>query len=454
MENRDQVAIESTTAQKERKASATRTIATIRFFAAAIIGIVVFFVKLPIQGAMILPIDWLTGKISGALAPYVLPIGLICSVYVLYKLYITKFWKGRPFEIVLNLMSLMAVFLFILHALGRVPQFFVDNGVYHNALNTLGKFSITIATIMFFLPPLITFGLPEALGVFARPITRPLFKLPGKSAVIIVSAFMGNFTVGHMQANELYTKGKINYKEAVIIATGFCTSSVGLIMSVLAAAGQMSRFTLIFVLLFVCTLAITCITVHIYPLNKYPTTYFEGVSPAPEEYEKGGNMFRLAYETGLEVAENTDSIIKECVLFGIKSLPVVANIYVCGIGAMIGFGLINMYTPIFTWIGMIFYPLIKLVGLQDVGVIASSIGVNAVDNVTSQLMLVTTPGIAPSSLIFGCGFGIMTIIFFGAYLASLYSTEIKIKFLDLVLIWFERTCLTVLIWGFIARLIA
>lgn len=436
-----------------KKDSLTKSKVTFRFIIAAIIGIILFFVKLPVQGTMILPIDWITGKVSGTLAPFVLPIGLISSVYVAYNLYVTKFWKGRPFEIVLNLMAILAMVLFVCHAIGMMPQFFIDNGVYHNALNTLGKFTISIATIMFFLPPLIAFGLPEAIGVFARPITRPLFKLPGKSAVIIVSAFMGNFTVGHLQTNELYAKGKINHKESAIIATGFCTSSIGLIISVLGAAGQMKRFTLIFFLLLICTLVISCITAHIYPLNKYPTNYYEGVTPSPEEHEKG-NMFKQAYEAGIEAAQNTNSITKECIQFGLKSLPVVAKIYVGGIGAMIAFGLINMYTPIFKWIGMIFYPLIKLVGLQDVEIIARSIGINAVDNVTSQLMLVTAPGVALSTVLFGCGFGILTVIFFGPYLASLYSTKIKIKFLDLVLIWFERTCLAILIWGTIVRFLA
>lgn len=438
----------------QEKKTITKTQATIRFFAAAVLGILLFFVKLPIQGTMILPIDWITGKISGFLVPYLLQIGLICSVYVLYKLFVTKFWKESPFSIALSLMSIFIIVLFVCDALGILPQFFVENGIYRNALMTLGKMTVGIATIMFFLPPLIAFGLPEAVGVFARPLTRPLFKLPGKSAVIIVSAFMGNFTVGHLQANELYMKGKITHKEAVIIATGLCTSSIGLIMSILAAAGEMGRFTLIFFLLFFCTLVITSITVHIFPLNKYPDTYYEGSTPSRDEHVKGGNMFKAAYEAGLEICEQSDSILISCLRFGIKSLPVVANIYVCGIGAMVVFSLLNAYTPIFKWIGMLFYPLIKIVGLQDVSLIASGLGVNAVDNVTSQLMIATADGVARSTVLFGCGFGIMTVVFFGAFLASLYSTKIKVKFWHLILIWFERTCLTVLIWGAICRVLA
>lgn len=435
------------------KQPVTRQTAIFRFAVASLFGIFVFFVKIPINGKSALPIDWITGIVSGALVQYSLYLALIASVYVLYRLYRIKFWKGRPFEIFLNLLSVFAIFLFVCDIFGVLPQFFVDNGVYAYTLKTLGKFCLGIETIMFFLPPLILYGLPEALGIFARPLTRPLFNLPGRSAVIVVSAFMGNFTAGHLEANTLYTSGKINHREAAIIATGFCTSSVGLIISVLTAGGQMDRFTLIFFLLFAVTMAITAVTSHIYPLCKYPTTYYENMAPAPEEYEKG-NIFKAAFNTGVNSCNDSISIPEQCIRFGIKSLPVVANIFVCGVGAMVAFTLLNKYTPVFSWIGMLFYPFIKLVGLQDVGIIASSLGINAVDNVTSQLTLVTAAGVAPSTILFGCGFGIVTVVFFGSFLASLYSTKIQVKFVDLLLIWAERTALTVLIWGFIARILA
>lgn len=70
-----------------------------------------------------------------------------------------------------------------------------------------------------------------------------------------------------------------------------------------------------------------------------------------------------------------------------------------------------------------------------------------------QLTMATAAGADTMTVIFGCGFGIMTIIFFGTFLASLYSTKIKVKFQDLLLLWAERTALTILIWGFIARIL-
>lgn len=364
----------------------------------------------------------------------------------------TKFWKHSVLEVVIDCLSIVAMVLFVLDALNMLPAFIVEDGTWRSAVNTMIPFSIGIAVIMFFLAPLISFGLPEAAGVFARPLTKPLFKLPGVSAVTVVSAFMGNFTVGHLQTNDLYTTGRLNYQEAAIMATGFCTSSVGLIMSVCAAGGQMSRFTLIFFLIFVATLIITAVTAHIYPLNKYPTTYYEGVEPQAEKDEKG-NMLIRAYETGVNQCVNSKSIPEACVRFGVRAMPSVANIAVSGVACNFVFSLINKYTPVFNLIGKIFYPLYKLVGFQDIDLVASAMGINAVDNTVSQVMLATS-GADPMTVLFGCGCGIMTIIFFGAFTASLYSTKIKIKFQDLLIIWAERTALTIVIWGLVARFLA
>lgn len=436
------------------KKTVSKTRAVLRFTLASVFRIFVFFIKVPIGGSMILPIDWVTGQAKALLANFNLPIALIGCIGFAYLTVKGKFWKGKPFEILLNVISLIAVILVILDCFGALPRFLVEDGTFANAVNTMVPFNVGIFVIMFFLPPLISYGLPEALGVFARPLTRPLFNLPGVSAVTIVSAFMGNFTAGHLQTDVLYRNGKLTHREAAIIATGFCTSSVGLIMSVCAAGGQMSRFTLLFFLIFLVTLIITGITAHIYPLNKYPNKYYDGVTPQPEENEKG-NPFTLAYHAGIDVClSNPGSVVVNCLKFGVRTLPTMAKLVASGIGCMFVFSMINKYTPVFTWIGFLFWPLYKLIGFQNIDLVAGAVGINAVDNVTSQLTLATAANADTMTVLFGCGFGIMTVIFFESFLASLYSTKINIKFKDLLLIWAERTALTVLLWGLVARILA
>lgn len=209
--------------------------------------------------------------------------------------------------------------------------------------------------IMFFIPFLTDYGLPEAIGVFVRPICRAIWCVPGRVAVIIVSAFLGNFTVGHMQANMYYTQGKVSHKEALIMCTGFATPSIGLILSLTSAAGAMDYFTLITGLILFSVLVVTSITAHIPPLSRYPDEGYEGMEVEVEEYEKG-NIFKAAWNTGVETCIKNSAktpIVTNAKTF-LKSIPTVANISIIGIGSIVFFGLINVYTPLFRLLGYVY----------------------------------------------------------------------------------------------------
>lgn len=428
--------------------------AVFRFVFGSFLGILFFFVKIPVNGSSVLIVDWVGNVFKALLANYHIPLALIGSAFVLYRIVKTKSFKNSILDMVMDGLSITAMLMFILDALNMLPAFIVEDGTWSNAVATMIPFSISIGTIMFFLAPLICYGLPEAAGVFAQPLTRPLFKLPGVCAVTVVSAFMGNFTVGHLQTNDLYTTGKLTHKEAAIVATGFCTSSVGLIMSICAMAGLMDRFSIIFFLIFVATMIITSITAHIYPLSKYPSVYYDG-SPAEENQRERqeGNTFKRAFEAGVGQCVDSKPIPVMCIDFGVRAMRSVANIIISGVACNFVFSLINKYTPIFNLIGKIFYPLYKIVGFKNTDLVASAMGINAVDNTVSQIMLATS-GADPMTVFFGCGCGILTIVFFGAFIASLYSTKVKIKFKDLIVIWAERTALTIVIWGLIARFLS
>ncbi len=68
---------------------------------------------------------------------------------------------------------------------------------------------------------LIGFGLLEFIGVICRPIMRPIFKTPGKSAVDAVASFVGSYSIGLLITNKVYKDGGYTHKEAVVVATGF-----------------------------------------------------------------------------------------------------------------------------------------------------------------------------------------------------------------------------------------
>lgn len=432
--------------------------ATLRFVICSLIGVCVFFIKFPIGGKATLPIDALNNYITTLLAGNkYLEVSIVAGAIFAYSTVVKKkFWTNAKKNFTgffFDLLGLIGFVLVILMALGICPAFFDTENTLTGAYSLMGKMFIQIMVIMFFIPFLTDFGLPEAIGVFVRPVCRAIWCVPGRVAVIIVSAFLGNFTVGHMQANMYYTQGKVSHKEALIMCTGFATPSIGLILSLTSAAGAMEYFTLITGLILVSVLIVTSITAHIPPLSKYPNDGYEGMTVENEDYEKG-NIFVAAWNTGVDTCIKNSSktpVISNAKTFA-KSIFTVSNISLIGIGSIVFFGLINVYTPLFRLLGYVYWPVLKLMGMQA-DIIAPMMGLGTVSTIASQTAIITAAGATMATKIFGVGYVMVILVFFGSFLSSMYSTKITMKLRDFFIVYFERAYLTILIWGGLCRLL-
>jgi nucleoside recognition membrane protein YjiH len=432
----------------------TRKQAATRFVVFGVLGICIFFVKFSIGGKMTIPIDWLCSLIAvtllGSYYNQVCAIGATIMVYFMIK---RKAWKTDPavtkFFDCLGILSFVCL---VLNVFGAAPALVTQNNILGGGISTLGKGFLQILVIMFFLPLLINYGLPEAFGVFLRPVCRFLWNVPGRVAVIIVSAFLGNFTVGHMEANMYYTDGKVTLREAAIMATGFATPSLAIFFIFTSLAKQTDRLPLVMGVCFVLVLIITAIVSHIPPLSKYPQTYYEGCKPQPEDYEKG-NLFKVAWNTGVDICKQSPELLPSMGKIGIGSVPMVSNVCFIGIGSIVFFGLINLYTPIFKFIGYLFYPLLQLFGMQA-EIIAPNMGLGLVSTLAAQTAVITAKGANQQTIFFGMMFVVTIMVFFGSFLASLYSTKIKVKLLDFFFIWLERAYLTIILLSLASKMFA
>ncbi|MCL2436895.1 MAG: hypothetical protein FWD00_02535, partial [Clostridiales bacterium] len=104
--------------------------------------------------------------------------------------------------------------------------------------------TITIPLAAAFLPFLTNYGLVDFFGVFMRGVMRPLFKLPGRASVISVSALLASFVVAFIGAATEYNTGKMTQKEAMIIAYGLSSASIGFLFVLGANTGIMHIWNL------------------------------------------------------------------------------------------------------------------------------------------------------------------------------------------------------------------
>ncbi len=58
-----------------------------------------------------------------------------------------------------------------------------------------------------------------------KPIMKPVWRTPGRSAIDAVASFVGSYSLALLVTNGVYKEGKYSAREAAIIATSFSTVS-------------------------------------------------------------------------------------------------------------------------------------------------------------------------------------------------------------------------------------
>ncbi|MCL2408148.1 MAG: hypothetical protein FWC96_00825 [Oscillospiraceae bacterium] len=324
---------------------------------------------------------------------------------------------------------------------------FVMNGV-------LITITISIPLAAMFLPFLLNYGLVELVGVLVRPIMRPLFKLPGRSAVILVSALLGNFSVAHIAVDDEYHKGQMTEKEALTICTGFCSSSIAFMMVLATNAGIIDNYWNAYVWSsFLMIILITLIGVRIFPLSRLRDGFAPGITPQPEKVYKQ-KLFRNALAEGLAVSKSADNPIKGIAHIMKATVGVLAAIIMgAGFSTSVGM-LLYLFTPIFEWIGVIFRPIMMLVQIPANEVVTASTGAAfSLLEVSIPSMLVMAGDWSYHIRYMMAVVPITSVIFLGSFVPSLISTNLPVKFWHLMVIWVERMILSVLFAGLFALLL-
>ncbi len=424
----------------------------VKFIFFSVFGLLLFFMPVTIAGKETIPLDHLLTAIN-TYAPWFGP-NLAMGIALVGGLlpWIDKTFKKSLMDLIISIFRFAGIPICLMAYLNQGPGWLMEPGMLPFVWT---KIVIAVTMIVpigsLFLTLIICFGALEFIGVIVRPIMRPLFGTPGKSAIDAVASFVGSFSVAIFLTNRLYRESKYTAREAIIIMTGFSTVSATFMIIVAKTAGFMDVWNFYFWSTLVICFVVTAITVRIYPIRAIPMEYKDGVGK-PEVKAADKNLAAQAWDEGLEASLKSGNVAKrivENVWSGLKMCfvltPTMASI------GIFAFALVKM-TSVFTVIGLIFYPftfLLSLFGLQEPMMVAEAgaviLGEMFVPNVIVKgLPAVSKYVIAVSS--------VSSIIFFGGSIPCMLATEIGkdiIPFWKLLLIWFERTALSILIAGIV-----
>lgn len=316
---------------------------------------------------------------------------------------------------------------------------------------------ISIPCASLVLPFLCDYGLVDFVGVFVRLIMRPVFKLPGRAAIIMVTAFLGNFSAGHIAVNDQYKSGRMTERESVAIDTSLSTVSVGFLLALATNTGLVnaelwgkSYWNTYFWVAFLITLLVALVGVRIYPLNKIPDNYYPGATPNPEKIIREG-IGKAALLEALDIAENQDNVFKRIGYIMKETLNVLGTV-AAGTSFWGTFGVVlYIFTPIVKWLGFIFWPFFRIFGFTGAELTTACTGAMiSLVEVTVPALLVSVGEWSMRLRFMLAVLPVSSIIFLASFVPCCMGTEVPVKFSHLLIIWLERMILSIIITGIFA----
>lgn len=434
------------------------------FLLPSIAGVILFMIPLPIDGGFQIPIAWLAGLLSGVLEPVVqwlalitLLIAAVGSIIFLFlpkeDTFINNLFKVTPFWTITRIVG--AVFaILIIWQLGPEAIWSEDTGGM--LLSPTGLVSFLFTIFLFaglLLPLLLNFGLLEFFGTMMVKIMRPLFKLPGRSAVDALTSWVGDGTIGVLLTSRQYEEGYYTKKEAAIIGSTFSVVSITFCIVVLEEVGLGNYFIPYYLTVLLCGVVLAFIMPRIYPLAGKEDTHIDGrpLDLDAEKYPENYNAVTHGLENALKMANKNRSIGK----FFSDGLKNVVDMYIGVAPVVLAFGTIALmlaeYTSVFKILGMPFEPLLMLFGIPEAAAAAQTMVVGFAD--------MFLPSILGSSIesemtrFFIATMSVTQLIYMSEVGGLLLGSKIPVNFKDLLVIFLLRTLISFPIIAVVAHIL-
>lgn len=348
----------------------------LKFFIPSVIGIFMFLVPLKIDGETTVPVAFLADVIINFITLDMIILLTVAAIVLSALLSIIYSWIIKSGSGFMHDVFNTTNFWVILRTIGAVfavlayiqvgSEMIISENTGGMILNDLLPTLFTVFIIAgFFLPLLLNYGLLEFIGTLFAKVMRPLFTLPGRSTVDNLASWVGDGTVGVILTSKQYEDGYYSKREASVIASTFSVVSITFTIVILDLIGLMHMFGPFYITIIVSGIIAALIMPRIPPLSRIEDTYYNKGSVLEETVPDSHNPLSWGYKKAMDKAEASPGplpLIKE----GIKTvfdtwfgvLPIVMAIGTLGT-------ILAEYTPIFSWIGAPFVPLLELVGIPE-----------------------------------------------------------------------------------------
>ena len=437
-----------------------------KFIVPSLLGIMLFIFPISYNGDVTIAIAVLSkivlnviSSISNSLIMGVVVVSSLITLFtsifkpkiVMDSRYLRTLFNPSWFWVVVRLIASVYIFMIIFQIGPEVIWSSSTGGVVLESLLPILLSVFVLAGL--FLPLLLNFGLLEFVGVLLTKVMRPIFKLPGRSSIDCVASWLGDGTIGILLTSKQFEQGYYTEKEAAIIGTTFSAVSITFSLVVIEAVGLGDMFVPFYLTISFVGLVNAIITPRIPPLSRKKNIYYQGHKAHDTEIVPSShNLFTWGVEQAIARSKQNNSIglfFKEGVQnvvdlwFGI--VPVVLTI---GTSALI----LAEHTPIFRWLGIPLVPLLEFLQLPEAEAASQTMFVGFTDMFIPSIMAAATIT-APITKFVVAALSVTQLIYMAEVGGLLLGSKIPVSFMNLVVIFLQRTIISLPIIALIAHML-
>ena len=435
-----------------------------KFLIPSLIGMFLFVTPIIQDGNMTIPVAVMANGLLNIVGEYTLTIiWILISLSALITLY-HKFIGVKLFKNYSKLDNLFNIkgFWFYVRMIGFIfvnmiyfnigPEIIIGDltgGVVVNDLLPILICVFLLAGLLLAL--LLNYGLLDFFGALLIKIMRPIFNLPGRSALDCVASWLGDGSIGVLLTSKQYEEGFYSKREATVIATTFSAVSITFSLVVISEVGLEQYFIPFYLVVSFAGVVAAMIVPKLPPLSKVPDTYYTEASHR-EDIPEGKTAFQYGLELALNKAENSPSIKK----FFMKGIENVIEMWFGTLPVILALGTIALiiaeFTPIFKILGIPFTLLYKVLMIPEAELASQTVIVGFAD---MFLPSVIAQGLIQSEMtkFVVAATSVTQLIYMSEIGSIIMGSKIPVSLKDLFIIFIERTIVTLPIIALFAHII-
>ena len=376
---------------------------------------------------------------------------VIKPTFITQNAYLKELFQVSPFWLAIRIIGAILALATFTEA---GPAMFRDGATGGLVLNDL--LPVLLCVFIFaglLLPLLLNFGLLELMGTLLTVIMRPIFKLPGRSAIDCLASWLGDGSVGILLTSKQFQEKFYTQREAAVIGTTFSAVSITFSLVVIAQV-ELEAYFLPFYLT-VCLAGFVCAVIipRLPPLRWKKDVFIDGseVESNRDQRPKDTGLFQWGLKQALTRAEQAPNL-RTLAAEGSRNaadmvLGVLPVIMAIGTIALV----IAENTPIFDWLGQPFIPFLELLQIPQAEEASRTIVVGFADMFIPSILAASIESDMTRFVI--AAMSVTQLIYMSEVGALLLGSKIPVNIVELFIIFILRTLITLPVIALMAHLI-